>query len=49
MSAVIVALFPNDAPRPVRRSAGTSRLSQMMAIGFALVPLAVAGAVNYAG
>lgn len=44
-AVIVTALFPNPGPRPVRRPAGASRLSHLMALAFALFPLAVAGGV----
>lgn len=40
-TVVVAALFPNSGPRPARRRSSGTRLSHLMALGFALLPLAV--------
>ena len=44
-AVVVTALFPNAGPRPARRQTAGTRLSYVVALGFALIPLAAMGRV----
>ena len=44
-AVIVTTLFPNPGPRPARRATSGTRLSHLMALGFALLPLAVMGQV----